>query len=391
MRPSTAPRPARRRARALLAAAAIVATLGTGTGVAPVAQAAISPVMSYDGASVNNARIPAEAISIETATAVEFDRGTYWIGSTQVGTIDSVASDGTVFRGTGTVDLAGRTGSVTLVARLYKGKYMVQKVYKVLRLVPPVPLGIPAGWPNADTTGVPAGKVLQPVGDLVVTTPGTVLDGLDIGCLTVRATDVVVRNSRVTCTDGRMLAVALQGAKGFVMEDSEIDGGNGAAETAIGWGGYTLRRVEVRGTQDGPRLGYDVTVVDSWVHGLVRDPDVHTDAMQSTTGARITVRHNTLDPRTPGVDDFLNAAVQLGTETGNHELRSVLFENNYFNGGTFSVNVSCDARFTGSVVFRGNRFGHGSKYGPVIAPAGVTFTGNTWVDTGAEVPVEPAC
>ncbi|WP_432486607.1 hypothetical protein [Kineococcus sp. SYSU DK018] len=380
-----------RRGRALLAAAALVAALGAGAGTAPAAEAAPAPVMYYDGASVNNARIPASAIDIETTTTVAFDRGTYWIGSTQVGTIDTVTSEDGLHRGSGTVDLTGRTDSVTLVARLYAGKYMVQKVYKVLRLVPPTPLGIPAGWPNADTTGVPAGKVLQPVGDVLVTTPGTVLDGLDMGCLTVRATDVVVRNSRVTCADDRLLAVSLSGAKGFVMEDSEIDGANGAAEVAIGWGGYTLRRVEVRGTQDGPRLGYDVTIVDSWVHGLVRDPDVHTDAMQSTTGARILVRHNTLDPRTPGVDDFLNAAVQLGTETGNQELRTAVFENNYFNGGTFSVNVSCTARFTGSVVFRNNTFGRGGKYGPIIAPAGVTFTGNTWVDTGAVVPVAPAC
>ncbi|MBB2901193.1 hypothetical protein FHR75_001981 [Kineococcus radiotolerans] len=388
-----APRAPRRRrgSRALLAAAALLTALGTGAGTVPAAHASSAPVMNYDGTTVNNARIPAASIGIETATGVAFDRGAYFVGTTQVGTLGPVTASGGTYRATGTVDLTGRSGSITLVAKLYKGKYLVQNVYKVLRLVPPAPLGIPAGWPNAATTGVPAGTTLTPAGDVVVTTPGTVLTGLDMGCLTVRAADVVVRGSRVTCTDGRQLAVALTGAKGFVMEDSEIDGGDGGTENAIGWGGYTLRRVEVRGTQDGPRLGYDVTIADSWIHGLVRHDDVHTDALQSTSGERIVVRHNTLDPRTPGVDDFLNAAVQLGTETGTGRLRNAVFENNFLNGGAFSVNVKCSANIDSSVVFRNNRFGHGSRFGAVIAPGKLRLSGNTYIDNGAAVPVAPAC
>jgi hypothetical protein len=388
----TSPAPSRRRGtRVLLAAAAVLTALGTAAGTAPAAHADVSPGMNYAGATVNNARIPAAAISIETVTPVAFDRGTYLIGTTQVGTLGAGTPADGVYRAAGTVDLTGRSGSITLVAKLYKGKYLVQNVYKVLRLVPATPVGIPAGWPNAASTGVPAGTTLTPAGDVVVTTPGTVLTGLDLGCLTVRATDVVVRRSRITCTDGRQLAVALDDAKGFVLEDSEIDGGDGGTENAIGWGGYTLRRVEVRGTQDGPRLGYDTTVVDSWVHGLTRHDGVHTDALQSTSGERITVRHNTLDPRTPGVDDFLNSAVQLGTETGTHRLRDVVFENNFFNGGTFSVNVKCSANIDSTVVFRGNRFGHGSRFGAVIAPAKLRLSGNVFADSGAAVPVAPAC
>ncbi|NAZ85239.1 hypothetical protein [Kineococcus indalonis] len=390
MSTATARRP--RRSRTLLAVAALVAALGAGAGAAPAAHAAASPLMNYDGGTVNNARIPATSIAIETVTPVAFDRGVYLVGTAQVGTIGSASAgpDG-AHRGTGTVDLTGRSGSITLTAKLYKGKHLVQNVYKVLRLVPPTPVGIPAGWPNADTTGVPAGTVLTPVGDVVVTTPGTVLDGLDMGCLTVRAANVTVRNSKVTCADDRLLAVAVQDVKGFVMEDSEIDGANGTAEVAIGWGGYTLRRVEVRGTQDGPRLGYDVVITDSWVHGLVRHAGVHTDALQSTSGERIVVRHNTLDPRTAGVEDFLNSAVQLGTETGTKRLRNALFEKNYFNGGTYSVNVACAANVDSSVVFRDNRFGHGGKYGPVVVPGKVKLSGNAWSDTGTAVPVAKSC
>lgn len=215
------------------------------------------------------------------------------------------------------------------------------------------------------------------------------LDGLDVqGCLTVHVPGVTVRNSRITCQDATLRAVALTDAPGFVMEDSEIVS-DGSAEVAIGWSGYTLRRVEVRGTQDGPRLGDDVTITDSYVHDLVRDPAVHTDALQSTSGARILVRHNTLDPRVQGSEDFLNSAVQLGTETGAKRLESVRFEQNFFNGGSYSVNVSCAANVQ-DVVFADNQFGHGNRYGAATAPAGVTFTGNRWFDTQHEIAVAPA-
>ena len=381
----------RRSPRALLAAAAVLAALAAGTGAAPTAQASVAPVMNYDGTTVNNARIPATDVEIELVTPVAFDRGTYFVGTTRVGTLGAGTAAGGTYRARTTVDLGGRSGSITLVAKLYAGRYLAQTVFKVLRVVPATRAAIPAGWPDAASTGVPAGTRLTRTGDVVVTEPGTVLSGLAMGCLTVRAADVVVRRSRITCTDGRQLAVALSDAEGFVMEDSEIDGGDGGTENAVGWGGYTLRRVEVRGTQDGPRLGYDATVVDSWIHGLVRHDGVHTDALQSTSGERILVRHNTLDPRSAGDDDFLNSAVQLGTETGTKRLRDVVFEKNYVDGGTYSVNVKCSANIDSSVVFRDNRFGHGSRYGAVIAPGRLRLSGNTYVDTGARVAVEPAC
>lgn len=386
------PAPRRRRTPRVLLTAALLAALATGPLVSAPAAHAAEPVMSYAGETVNNARIPATTVTIGTTTSVAFDRGVYLVGTTRVGTLSGVTTSRGAHQAAGAVDLTGRNGSITLVAKLYKGEHLVQNVYKVLRLVPPAPVGIPTGWPDAASTGVPRGTTLKKVGDVEVTTPGTVLTGLDMGCLTVRAEDVVVRRSRITCTDDqRQLAVSVIGVKGFVLEDSEIDGGDGATENAIGWGGYTLRRVEVRGSQDGPRLGYDVKVLDSWIHALVRTDGVHSDALQSTSGERILVRHNTLDPRVPGEEDFLNAAVQLGTETGTRRLRDAVFEDNYLSGGTYSVNVSCRANVDSSVVFRGNRFGHDSKYGPVITPGRVRLTGNTFIDTGATVPVAPAC
>ncbi|WP_460794304.1 hypothetical protein, partial [Marisediminicola antarctica] len=61
----------------------------------------------------------------------------------------------------------------------------------------PIP---PQVWPDESNTGVPASTVLKPYdGPFTVTTAGTVIDGYDInGTLIIDASDVTIKNSRVT-------------------------------------------------------------------------------------------------------------------------------------------------------------------------------------------------
>ncbi|MFB9378497.1 hypothetical protein ACFFKU_07375 [Kineococcus gynurae] len=390
MRASTVPPTAIRPARvpAVPAFAAVVAALAAllvSVLVAVPAQAAISPWMSWNGVTVNKASIPADGEDITTITSVAFDRGTYLVSDVvrgQIGTI-TTGNDAT-YRGTGEVDLRGLSGSITLTARLYRGKYLVQTVYKSFKVVP-LDTGIPAGFPTLNTTGVPVGTTLTPSGDLVVSTPGTVVQNLDItGCVTVTAADVTIRKSRIRCA-GAPLAVTLRDAPRFVLEDSEIDG-RASTTIAIGWSDYTLRRVNVHGTFDGPRLGNDVLIEDSYVHSLVRDDSVHTDAAQSTSGVGIVLRRNTFMP--DPADGLVNAnsALQFGTETGQQLLDKVVIEGNYFDGGMYTVNIKCSANL-GSVTFTGNKFGHTAKYGPALAPRSVSFATNTFADTATAIPV----
>lgn len=226
-------------------------------------------------------------------------------------------------------------------------------------------LGIPAGYPGPDTTGVPLGVRLTPSGSVSATEDGQVVENLDIdGCLSIKADDVVVRNVRVRCV-GQQRAVTIEGSRtGIVVEDSEIDGG-GKTDIAIGWSGYTLRRVNVHGTHDGPRLGGGVTVEDSWIHDMVRKDDFHSDALQSNGGSGITVRHNTLVPTDTATGDVLNAAVQLGAEADSGVLEDVLVEDNFLDGGNYTVNVRSDEGIA-PVVLRGNVFGTSARYGPLI-------------------------
>ncbi|PRY12956.1 right-handed parallel beta-helix repeat-containing protein [Kineococcus rhizosphaerae] len=230
-------------------------------------------------------------------------------------------------------------------------------------------LGIPLGFPGPDTTGVPLGTVLQESGSLSATRDGQVVENLDVdGCLSIKADDVVVRNVRIRCS-GKERAITIEGARtGIVVEDSEIDGG-GSTQVAIGWGGYTLRRVDVHGVNDGPRLGSATTVEDCWIHDMVRKDGFHSDALQSNGGKGIVVRHNTLTPKQTSTGDVLNSAIQLGAENDGGTLSDVTVEDNYLDDGNYSVNVRDDDGVSG-IVLRDNVFGTSARYGPVIAPRG---------------------
>ncbi|WP_432482803.1 right-handed parallel beta-helix repeat-containing protein [Kineococcus esterisolvens] len=228
-------------------------------------------------------------------------------------------------------------------------------------------LGIPEGFPGPHDTGVPLGAVLQPSGPLTITEDGRVVENLDVdGCVSVKADDVVLRNVRIRCGH-QQRAIVIEGSdRNLLVEDSEIDG-LGSTEIAVGWSGYTLRGVEVHDVVDGPRLGSGVTVEDSWIHDMVRVGDLHSDALQSNGGTGIVVRGNTLVPTDTGTGDVLNAAVQLGAENDSGQLSDVLIEGNYLDGGNYSVNVRDDEGVSG-IVLRGNVFGDGARYGPVLAP-----------------------
>lgn len=137
-------------------------------------------------------------------------------------------------------------------------------------------------WPDATTTGVPAGTVLTGyTGSCTITADDTVIDAKTVSCapdgITVRAANLVIRNSMVT--GPVRLDTDRAGAAGwsFSVTDSEVD----ATEVqlaAICCGNLTVTRVNVHGgvtavqcEASGPTSGGDLTpycyVRDSYLHG----------------------------------------------------------------------------------------------------------------------------
>lgn len=241
--------------------------------------------------------------------------------------------------------------------------------------------------PGPDSTGVPPGTELTGSGSLTVTERGAVISGLDIdGCVDIEASDVTIQQTRITC-DREHSAVRIgDGATGLLMEDVEIDG-QGVTSVTICCGNYTLRRADIHDTIDGPRLGSNSVIEDSWIHHLRRTADSHNDALQTTGAVNILVRHNRLDAYNPDSGDPFNAALMIGSTTG-PEVRDLIFEDNYCNGGNFTIGIRDDLNASG-IVFRRNLFGRDFRYG-VVANWGLSgiswdLASNVYADTGEPV------
>jgi hypothetical protein len=233
---------------------------------------------------------------------------------------------------------------------------------------------------------VPAGTRLTNSGPLTLRRDGQVISNVHItGCVSVYARNVTIRRSKITCDSPTFAVRTFDTARDLVIEDVEIDGG-GHNSTAVCCGDYTLRRANVHHTTDGPRLGPNSTVVDSWVHDLTRAPGSHNDTLQTTAGSTIVVRHNRLDAYRPSIGDPMNACLMIGSTSG-PAVRDLLVEDNYCNGGNYSIGVRAD--LTGSDIrVRGNRFGRDYRYGVIARPrqVGIVWeSSNVWLDNGRPV------
>ncbi|MGV8968716.1 MAG: hypothetical protein ACOH2F_20855 [Cellulomonas sp.] len=215
-------------------------------------------------------------------------------------------------------------------------------------------------YPDEKSTGVPPGVVLQPSGSLVITQPGTIIDGLEItGTVVVAADDVTIRRSRILNTTGSII-IKNEGSNLLVV-DSEIDG-RGKGSPAVAFRNYTLLRVNIHDVAEGPRIaGGNVTITDSYVHHLVQVGDNHTDVIQAVSGSQIVIKGNSLQAFNPDTGTFGNAAFMFGED--DNPLRECLVEGNFMNGGNYTVNGGGRGTTGAACTFKSNVFGEDYRFG----------------------------
>ncbi|MDQ4034005.1 MAG: carbohydrate-binding protein, partial [Actinomycetota bacterium] len=190
-------------------------------------------------------------------------------------------------------------------------------------------------FPDSSTTGVPKSVELAPSGSLTVSEDGAVVESRKItGTVTVKANDVVIRKTLIE-SDGLYAIKIMPGYRNLVVEDTEIDGG-GVGSAAVCCSNYSLLRVDIHDVTEGPRLGSNTAVEDSYIHHLHRCDSCHIDALQTTGGTDITIRRNNLQAYNPTTGYLMNAAYQFGTTQG--PVTDVLVEDNFMNGGNYTVN-----------------------------------------------------
>jgi hypothetical protein len=214
-----------------------------------------------------------------------------------------------------------------------------------------------------------------PEGTTIITTSGAIVENrIFYGTLTISAADVTVRNCLIRLQgyavgsmyglDASSVPVSEIRAFSCLIEDCEIDAGSNGSPAALYIGGNTYaRRINAYGGNDVAKCnGPNNRIEASYFHDAVLQPGGHADGLQ-TTGTQNTLwlgNHINMDAAH-------NAAIQIGSEQGNnHYLR---IENNYLNGGGYTVNALWKNGGPGEVgtylncTLTGNRFGPDRAFG----------------------------
>jgi hypothetical protein len=241
--------------------------------------------------------------------------------------------------------------------------------------------------PNATNTGPTNTSILRASGSITVTQDGAVIENVNVtGTINVQANNVTIRNFRINANGAGHAINYAGGKRGLVVEDGEVSN-FGEAAIGLNYTNYTARRLNVHHSQrDGFKAEGNVLIENNWVHYLGMLKGAHADGVQSSKGSGLTVRGNNFDlPWDIGVES--TSAFMIKSDFG--PIDNVLIENNWLNGGQYTIYVMAGS-FGGqsypaptNVRILNNKFGRDFHYGLYYPGAATVRQGNVWEDTGA--------
>ena len=242
-------------------------------------------------------------------------------------------------------------------------------------------------FPDATSTGVPTGTALTAVpgtitsgtgwswdsrGWVTITGSGAVLDSLDIaGHIENHAANVTISKCKIH-GNGTDTGVQVLGGTITVL-DSEVY----SFENAVAWASYTVKRCNIHDLSgDGFKWGSDTLVEDNYVHNFTPANGAHTDGLQMSDGStNCTLRHNWIQIPWDGPG---NGTVFIAPENGPSTNGPVLIENNYLDGGGYTVYILTSKGYTiSNITVQNNTIGPNHQYSSVsVSMPNVTWTGN---------------
>ncbi len=192
-------------------------------------------------------------------------------------------------------------------------------------------------WPNATTTGVPAGKTLTTYnGTLIVTTPGAVIDGLNItGGVVVEAPNVTIQNCVITGSSWFVVLFdSSSGAtNGTVLNCQIYGGGSGAAPGQHGVvGGHLIQGNNIHDVEQGIAPESGSTIQGNYIHDLNNpQADPHYDGILILGGSSdITIQNNT-------INNPHNQTDAIMIQNYNGPISNIIVNNNQLIGGGYTV------------------------------------------------------
>ncbi|GCE76110.1 right-handed parallel beta-helix repeat-containing protein [Cellulomonas biazotea] len=259
--------------------------------------------------------------------------------------------------------------------------------------VPPPAVVGPAGTyvPSATTTGVPNGtKLTVHDGDLTISTPNAVVDGLDVrGFVKVTAPNVTIKNSiirgRATDKQTALVSNTLTTASVTVVDSELYNSAPGPWVDGVRGFNFTLKRVNLHDVIDMAHIyGDNVTIEASYLHDNLHyevDPaqnntPSHDDSIQIQKGNNIRIVGN-------NISGAFNTGIQFTQDQG--IVSNVTVDKNTLDGGGCTINLAEKGKgpFQGVKVLD-NTFGRTTKIFncAIISPTTtvVTNSGNYFTD-----------
>ncbi|MGC1465856.1 MAG: Ig-like domain-containing protein [Pseudolabrys sp.] len=215
------------------------------------------------------------------------------------------------------------------------------------------------GFPDATNTGVPAGVVLKASGSLVINTPGTVIEGLDItGSVTINAANVTLLNCKITSGDYDVVLVK-PGITGAVVQNCEINNLGSGGQGIAGQGTFVSNNIH--DCADGIDVRGDNTMIrDNFIHNMRGTSGSHYDGIQADGGfSNLSVIHNTVIN-----EQNQTSALMLDNYWG--PINNVKVDDNLLVGGGYTayINEVAQGQAGGgpvtNVSFTNNHLGSGS-------------------------------
>jgi hypothetical protein len=270
------------------------------------------------------------------------------------------------------------------------------------------------GYPDATSTGVPAGTTLKTVPAQVtsgtgwtynptqntveVSGDGVTLSGLKINCnLDISADNVTINDVQVTASGN--FGISLRHTSGVTIENSAIAGQNtttgrvGAAITDV-YGdsaGMTIKNNNISAFKTGIQVSTG-TITGNYLHDPGYVPGDHTNGIfDAGTTQPLSITGNTILNSLGQTD-----AISLDASAAGSAISNKTVQNNLIGGGGYSIYGGASlSNTTSSILIENNRFAQAyypasGQYGPVSyynsADPGNTWTGNIWDTTGATIP-----
>jgi hypothetical protein len=153
-------------------------------------------------------------------------------------------------------------------------------------------------WPNASTTGVPAGTTLTPhVGDIYMTTAGQQIDALNItGRVYVQAPNCKITRCKIDC-HGDYFCIDAGNVTGITITDCTLLNSGSASGNGsnVLCGGGTILRNNISGMCHCISSNGGNTIQDNYMHDMNGTVDGHYECIYIGGGAPgDTIRHNTM-------------------------------------------------------------------------------------------------